>query len=86
MILEKLHIIITLIAGLIVTIVDIIYPVALAKFGLTLIITIVVFYCLGRFVRDYLLKLKWAMERENEEDDMDYLLDTIEEGSEDRNE
>ena len=58
--LEKLHIFISVIVALIVTIVGIAMNMTLAEIGLRLIITISVFYILGLSVKTYLSKRVFA--------------------------
>ncbi len=68
-----MHIIITLIAGLIVTIVNIIYPVELTEFVLRLVVIMFIFLILGIGTRMYFMHLKKILDaKEAEEDEYEY--------------
>ncbi len=68
MILEKLHIIITLFAALVVTIVCILTDTALFNASLRLIVTIVSFYFIGLFAKMYLEKNVFPKQEEVKEE------------------
>ncbi len=62
MILEKIHIIITLLAMLVMTIVSIIFPVDLYTLCLRLIVTIVGFYLIGLLAKRILTRINKEVE------------------------
>ncbi len=65
--LEKLHILITLAATIVVTIVNIVYNVTLQEALLRLIVVIVMFFIIGLFVKHYLIKNVFSKAEQDEE-------------------
>lgn len=67
LLLEKIHLIITLIATLAVTVVCIIFPVPIVDLCIRLILTITVFYIIGKIVKKLFVKIyneKMQIEKE----------------------
>lgn len=66
---EKFHIYITLIAALITTVFSILFYDSLIRLAISVIVTIVVFYIIGSFVKEYLIKLFTPPEEEEQDID-----------------